>query len=139
MVFQAKTQTKFFLLNRPPVPSPTPPSPLQDRDAYNDAAWGGDQLTYDVVLLDSASTTERGRELLLRELEDVSKTMPLPLPLPLRKLLKEEPIVADEDWQNDAPEIEPSKGPSINDVRKLFGFFDPSLPCPHLVLIYCTV
>ena len=31
-----------------------------------------------------------------------------------------------------------SRGPSIYDVRKILGFFDPLPPCPHLGLIYST-
>ena len=29
-------------------------------------------------------------------------------------------------------------GPSIYEVRKILGFFDPLPPCPHLGLIYST-
>ena len=54
-----------------------------------------------------------------KELEDVSKKMPLPLPLPLRKLLKQEPIVADEDWQNYAAEIQPSKVRDIQTIQTI--------------------
>ena len=31
-----------------------------------------------------------------------------------------------------------NKGASINDIRKIFGFFDPLPSCPHLELIYTT-
>ena len=54
-----------------------------------------------------------------KELEDVSKKMPLPLPLPLRKLLKQEPIVADEEWQNYAAEIQPSKVRDIQTIQTI--------------------
>ena len=70
---------------RSPIPIPTPPTPPAPLQEFGMDAWE-DRTTYDVVLLDSGRSN--GREILLRELEDVSKTMPLPLPLPLRRLLK---------------------------------------------------
>ena len=72
-------------LRRSPIPIPTPPTPPAPLQEFGMDAWE-DRTTYDVVLLDSGRSN--GREILLRELEDVSKTMPLPLPLPLRRLLK---------------------------------------------------
>ena len=72
-------------LRRSPIPIPTPPTPPSPLQGFGLDAWE-DRTTYDVVLLDSGRSN--GREILLRELEDVSKTMPLPLPLPLRRLLK---------------------------------------------------
>ena len=72
-------------LRRSPIPIPTPPTPPSPLQGFGMDAWE-DRTTYDVVLLDSGRSN--GREILLRELEDVSKTMPLPLPLPLRRLLK---------------------------------------------------
>ena len=72
-------------LRRSPIPIPTPPTPPSPLQGFGMDAWE-DRTTYDVVLLDSGRAN--GREILLRELEDVSKTMPLPLPLPLRRLLK---------------------------------------------------
>ena len=80
------------------------PSPLLDMNAYGDASdWR--QQTYDVVVIESGPNGDRGggresiggepaagRDVLLRELEDVAQKLPLPLPLPLKKMLQKDPL-----------------------------------------------